>query len=329
CQIHDWDGDGHNEVVLCTRGAIVELDGATGTERRRIAIPDEATDCLVFCDLRGSGRAGEVLVKDRYRRIWAYAQDGSLLWHVTDPGGCRTAHQPRPMDLDGDGRDEIMAGYALLGPDGTVRWTFASKAYPKVGGHLDCARVVHLDADPSATRIAITCCGGNDVALLDGRGEPAWEITGHHFESVDVGRVFPEVPGPQLVVDVDHQPVGKSPLWVLDRDGQLLARITTPYSRHHCLLDWDGDGADEILVGHTRTLYDHSGRRLAMLRVPSGVLQATPRFNAIVASADMTGNGVPDALVVTTTAVFVFRNTKGQRPATPAPLGTGKNYTLY
>ncbi len=29
---------------------------------------------------------------------------GRLLWTVKDPGGYRTAHQPFPVDLDGDGR---------------------------------------------------------------------------------------------------------------------------------------------------------------------------------------------------------------------------------
>jgi len=36
CQIYDWNGDGSNEVVLCTKGALVELDGASGKERRRL-----------------------------------------------------------------------------------------------------------------------------------------------------------------------------------------------------------------------------------------------------------------------------------------------------
>ena len=43
---------------------------------------------------------------------------GNLLWTVENPGGYRTAHQPFPLDIDGDGREEIMAGYALLDPDG-------------------------------------------------------------------------------------------------------------------------------------------------------------------------------------------------------------------
>jgi len=112
CQIHDWDGDGRNEVVLCTRGFLVELDGATGVEKRRFSLPEDATDCLVFANLSGGPRPPEVLVKTRYTRIWAFDYHGHPLWSVNHPGGYRTAHQPVPVDLDGDGRQEIMAGYA-------------------------------------------------------------------------------------------------------------------------------------------------------------------------------------------------------------------------
>ena len=127
----DRNGDGRNEVVLCTKGFLVELDGATGQELRRIPIPEEATDCLVFCNLSGGKNPTEVLVKDRYHQIWAYDLTGRLIWTVKDPGGFRTAHQPRPIDINGDGRDEIMAGYALLNPDGSVRWVFR---FEKVAG---------------------------------------------------------------------------------------------------------------------------------------------------------------------------------------------------
>jgi outer membrane protein assembly factor BamB len=85
CQVHDWNGDGRLEVAVATEGFLVELDGATGDERRRIAIPPGATDCLVFCDLAGRGRRGEVLIKDRYHRIWALDYEGDVLWSVTDP----------------------------------------------------------------------------------------------------------------------------------------------------------------------------------------------------------------------------------------------------
>ena len=329
CQIHDWDGDGKNEVVLCTKGFLVELDGATGREKRRIRIAEDATDCLVFCDLSGGRRPGDVLVKDRYHQIWAYDQAGNLLWTVKDPGGYRTAHQPRPIDIDGDGRDEIMAGYAMLNADGSVRWVYKSKTVDQKRGHLDCVRIFRRGRKPEDFRLVLTCCGANNVALVDGTGEIIWEVAGHHFESVDVGRVFPGVSGQQLVVDIDHQPLGNSPIWTLDEKGKLLGRIVTDYSRHHCLLDWTGDGIDEILVAHNGCIYDHHGRRIGVLAVPGGGLVGKSKGERSMLIGDVTGDGVHDVMMVTPKKVYIYVNQKGTKGSGLLRLGTEFNFTLY
>lgn len=329
CQIHDWDGDGLNEVVLCTKGYLVELDGITGREKRRIRIADDATDCLVFCNLSGGSRPGDVLVKDRYHQIWSYDQSGNLLWTVKDPGDYRTAHQPRPIDIDGDGRDEIMAGYAMLNADGSVRWVYQSKTVDQTRGHLDCVRIFRRGKKPEDFKLVLTCCGANNVAMLDGTGGIIWEVAGYHFESVDVGRVFPDLSGQQIVVDIDHQPLGNSPIWTLSEKGELLGRIVTDYSRHHCLLDWTGDGVDEILVAHNGCIYDHNGRRIGVLAVPGGGLLGKSKGERSMLIGDVTGDGVQDVLMVTPEKVYIYVNRKGTKGSGPVRLGTEFNFTLY
>ena len=329
CQIHDWDGDGRNEVVLCAKGSLVELDGATGRERRRFPIPDEATDCLVFCDLAGTGRPQDVLVKTRYSQIWAYDAKGSLLWTVENPGGFPTAHQPRPVDVNGDGRDEILAGYALLNPDGSVRWTFESKEVDLRRGHADCWRVVRSGDRPEDVRLVLTCCGANNIALVDGHGKPVWEVSGHHFESVDVGHVIPGLSRPQFVVDIDHQPFGEGPLWVLDENGKLVARLVTDYSRHHALLDWTGDGADDIVVANNHGVWDHRGRRVATLDMPADARTGEQGYETSILVGDMSGDRVPDIILATPRAAYIFRNEHGKPSPDPVPLGTEPNFTLY
>lgn len=328
CQIHDWDGDGGQEVVLCTQGALVELDGATGRERRRIPIAEEATDCLVFCDLTGSGRRTDVLVKDRYWRIYAYDGDGKLLWEVEEPGGHKTAHQPFPVDVDGDGRDEIMAGYAMLNPDGSVRWVYESDRVELDRGHLDCCRVYRRGARPADFRLALTCCGANAISMLDGEGRAIWEVTGDHFESVDVGCVLPDVPEPQLVVDIDHMP-GSGPVRVLSGEGELVGQLMTNYARHHCLLDWNGDGLDELFVGDSCGVYGRLGQRIQTLQLPAeGFGQEEPHERALV-PANMAGNGRPDLIVTSPNAAHVFRNETGAEDCRFAGLGSEGNFTLY
>lgn len=327
CQIHDWDGDGNAEVVLCGDGAIVALDGRTGAEKRRIPIAKDASDCLVFCDLSGSGRPTDVLVKSRYEQIWAYDAAGSLLWTSKLPGGQRTAHQPRPLDLDGDGKDEIFAGYALLNRDGTVRWIYKSDKIDLARGHLDCARVLVRGAKPEDWRIAMTCCGANALVLADGNGRSLWEVGGYHFESINIGTVSADVPGPHIVVDVDHQPEGNSPIWILDRNGNKLGEIATRYSRHHKLVDWTGDGACELVVGGNRALYDGKGERLATFAVPEAALESGAETSVL--TGDMNGDGVLDVLIVTPSQLFVYRNESKSGSDLDIPLGTGLNVTLY
>ena len=321
CQIYDWNGDGKNEVIVLTNGFLVELNGKTGKERRRFPIPPQASDCLVFANLSGNKHASDVLVKTRYSQIWAYNQDGESLWTVENPGQARTAHQPRPMDLDRDGRDEIFAGYAMLNSDGSVRWRFESQKIDENRGHLDCARILRHGKTPEEFRLALTCCGANDVALIDGTGKVIWEIAGHHFESINIGRVFPDVPGPQILVDIDHRPRGESPIWVLSEKGDLLGQIMADYCRHHTLVDWTGDGYQEIVIADSRGVFDQEGQRIATLEMDDP--------GKILLDGDMTGDGVPDITLTTMEKVYVFRNEKGKKPKEPVSLGSGMNFTLY
>lgn len=328
CQIHDWDGDGKNEVVLSGNGFLAELDGATGREKRRWPIPEDASDCLVFCDLSGKGRPTDALVKNRYLQIWAYNYEGKLLWTVKEPGGYRTAHQPRPVDLDGDGRDEIMAGYAMLNSDGSVRWVYRSKTVDQSKGHLDCMRVARQGAKPDDFRLAITCCGSNNIAMLDGNGKILWEVPGYHFESINIGRVDPDSPSPQILVDIDHRQPNESPLWLLDANGVRLGQITATYCRHHKLLDWNGDGLDEIFNADNRAVYDQHGQRIATL-ARQKLNDPTLQGEDSILLGDMTGDGVRDILIVTPETVSIFKNEKGQKPKEPVPLGAELNVTLY
>jgi hypothetical protein len=323
CQIHDWDGDGNKEVIVCTKGYIVEIDGTTGQERRRIRIAADASDCVVFADLSGRKRATDVLVKTRYTQIWAYDYSGKLLWTSEMPGGSRTAHQPVPIDIDNDGKDEIMAGYAMLNSDGSVRWKFQSNKVDQEISHLDCVRVLRKGAMPKDWRLVLTCCAANNVACVDGNGKVLWEVPGRHFESIQVGRIFPHLKGPQILVDIDHQPFGQSPVWVLDAQGNRLGEIMSDYCRHHELLDWTGDGYDEIILAKARGVFNRRGRRIATFD--------TDGSGGTVLLGDMTGDGKSDVTLtnIEKLVVYVFKNNTERKVEKPVGLGCGVNFTLY
>jgi hypothetical protein len=240
------------------------------------------------------------------------------------PGGYKTAHQPVPVDIDGDGRDEIIAGYALLNPDGSVRWDLNGQGLSLGKGHLDCARIFRLGRTAAETRIVITCCGDNCVAMLDGNGKPIWLHTGHHFESIDVGKVCPDLPGQQVIVDIDHRPRGESPTWILSEDGEWLGQIIADRSRRHLTIDWNGSGNEYIHISQTRALFDCSGRKKAIFDLP------WVDENIESYKCDLTGNGVPDLLfhTVPPNEIYLFKNESG-RKIEGIPLGTVKNFSLY
>jgi hypothetical protein len=333
CQIHDLDGDRRNEVVVAADRRVVVLDGATGAERRQFDVPRHASDCLTFANLSGGRRAADMLVKTRYGQIWAYDLQGKLLWTVEKPGGYRTCHQPFPIDLDGDGRDEIIAGFAALEHDGSLRWRLPDAICQ--GGHADAIRLFRDGDRPADKRLLLTHCGGNRMDLLDGDGRVLWSVTGLHFESVFFGELDKSLPGREIVVDICHRPWGKSPLLVLDETGSLLGRYMTMRSRQHRLVDWFGTGEDLIYCGQTRALLDAHGRKRARFAtpIPEGALgdDNTGRLRYMIHLADVNGNGRPDLVVNTVpgTAVWVYRNDHGAKCLAPDRLTMPTNATLY
>ncbi len=342
CQIHDWNRDGRPEVVVATRTHVIVLDGATGAELWRFATPSpDAGDCIVFARLSGGSR-DDVLLKDRYHRIWAFTWDGTLLWTVADPGGMKTAHQPYLLDIDGDGRDEIVAGYALLDHDGRLLWCLDGAALGLVRGHLDCARVLHAGASPDAWRLILSCCGDQALLCLDGNGRLIWEQRGLHFESVRIGALLPGDAPQQMLVDIDHTVPGLSPLHIYASNGELLGEMNSVYGRVHPLIRWDAAALDRIVACEDRLLVSgETGRPEARFAtpLPDGVVfeqterprehQARGAFHLLGHVGNLFGNGRQDLLLTTNPGgmVWVYRNPGG--PATDTAVGTGTNVTLY
>jgi len=334
-QIYDVDGNGSKEVVFSIEGSLVLAEGATGREIRRVPLPEglRVADCIVLANLTGRRRAEDIIIKDRYERIWAFTRDFQPLWRVEKPGGFRTCHHPELVDIDGDGRDEVVVGYTLVDDDGSELWTAESLAADLREGHLDCCRVVRRGEKPEDFRFVLTYCGADAVAVVDGTGRLIWETGGYHFESADVGDVRRDVPGREIVVDIDHRPYGASLTVIFGEEGQVLGSILSNYGRHHDLVDWDGDGVDEIVLGHARALCDGKGQRLATF-APENVSELGPPGRGdpepFVFVGDVTGDRREDVVLHTSDRIEIYRNPPcGGPPRTEPRIGTGPNYTLY
>ena len=78
-------------------------------------------DGIRICNFRGLERPSDILIKDRYCRIYALDSNLNLLWKYQSPKN--TGHYPLAVDVNGDGHDEILVGDTLLDCQGNGLWT--------------------------------------------------------------------------------------------------------------------------------------------------------------------------------------------------------------
>ncbi len=333
-QIYDLDHQGGPEVYLSIERFLVVLDGRTGKELRRLPLPDGLTvaDCITFANLRGGPRARDIIIKDRYSQLWAYGDDWRLLWHWRPPR-YKTCHHPTLIDVDADGRDEVMAGYTLLDDNGRELWTMTSDTVDLARGHADCCEIFATGRKPADFRLLISCCGADYMALLDGSGKTLWDLRGRHYESVDVGRLSRTASAPQIAVDIAHQPYQKGSIQVIDANGGLLGEYVCGDSRHHRLIDWDGDGVEELLVGQEQRLLDATGRCVARFGPIDAFRRPTPvppdeDHEPFALVGDLDGDERPEIILYSKKSILIYRSEKAAK--VPAlKLGTGANVTLY
>ncbi|MEE2753168.1 MAG: hypothetical protein VX910_04225 [Candidatus Latescibacterota bacterium] len=286
-QIHDIDGDGKLEVLCVMGGKYRILDGATGHEKQAFYLPDQdAHDCIVVCNLTGDDHSGDVILKDRYRRVWALDRNWDILWQYEGNPG----HYPWPHDFDGDGRDEIMAGYDLLDHDGSKLWSCRP-----LDDHADCMIVCRPMPDIPGDQIAI---GGSVTVLYSHVGKELWRYEGSkESQHVAVGQ-FRESESELQIVGLDRIERGKNgidgmfllsskgeEIWKEDRQVRGWLTIVSTLS------NWDGTGKDHILA------YRRRGGLMPSLYDGEGLPVVTFPLDGYVVYADLFGRDLTDVLI--------------------------------
>jgi len=345
CQIFDWDRDGRAEIIIATEHHLIALDGASGKELLRHPIPENAHDCITFAALDGPDRDAVAIIKNRYNDLWAMNRDGTIRWHWAPPRGEETAHQPYPIDLDGDGKEELIPGFCAIDGNGKQVWSLRQAGVDTSKGHLDCARAIALDNPKHTRHLLMTLCSGNGIVSVDLKGRKQWLHQGLHYESVDVGLFSTTLPAPQLAVDITHgnKPY-QDPLLCIDATGRVFGKIWGIRVRQHFNVDWLGNGLEQIVIPSDRVIVDASTgtaagglatphpENLAPLKeekVRAGEHKHFGEYLLMGFCGDITGNGREDVVIHTNpgTCVWIYENTAGK--AKKRALGTGENYTLY
>lgn len=282
-QIHDLTGDGAFEVVYITNGHIRVRDGATGELKREGELPaDNANDCMAFADLTGRGRAGEVLVKDRYSQIWALDDQFDVLW--TYSRDRTVAHHPWPHDITGDGYDEVLIGPSTLDRNGELLW-LAEEGFPE-DRHSDGTVVADLTGDGNPEVIIATC--DPEIVVYNAEGQLLWMDEIRHAQHAIAGNFRPDLPGQEVAVldrDTDRSAEGQDAIIVYDHDGEVLwheERTDEGVNRWLSVItmvsDWDDQDGD-LILGYRRggttppTLYDGHGEPVAVFPFPENPVE--------------------------------------------------------
>jgi len=202
-QVHDLDGDGRNEVIYCMNQELVVADGATGKTKYKVPTPEAPKggkkgynlfprilgDSLFFCDLRGTGRKADVVLKDRYRSFWVYDDRLEPLWNAA----CNTGHYPFAYDVDGDGKDELMMGYTLFFRDGKVLFSNEDK----LQDHADGVAIVKFKPDAPPRLLCASSDEGIFFADMQGKILKHWYLG--HVQNPAVANFRDDLPGLEAV----------------------------------------------------------------------------------------------------------------------------------
>ena len=303
-QICDIDGDGRLEVLAIMDGVFLVLDGANGEVKETHELPDpEAHDCIIVANLTGKDRPGDIILKDRYRRLWAFDREWNLLW--THEGN--VGHFPWPTDINGDGFDEVMAGYDLLDHSGKVLWSCHD-----LEEHADCLWVGDVNGD-GFPEIAV---GGSVTCLYDRFGNELWRYDGSiESQHIALGHFFPDEPGLQMA-GLDRirrgdgykgQWDGRDGMFMLDSRGKEVwkeDRKTKGWlTIVETLSNWNGEGRDYILAyrrggGVNPTLYNGEGEEVITFSEDGYVLHG-----------DLFGRGMEDVIVYSAGQAWIYSGT--------------------
>lgn len=317
-QIFDIDGDGSLEVLAVMDKTLKVLEGATGKVKKEFSLKNlppmktldarfpegtecpNAHDCIIIANLTGNPTPRDIILKDRYRNLWALDENFNLLW--THSGN--VGHFPLACDLNGDGRDEVMAGYDLLSADGKILWSCKD-----LDDHADClwAGDVNGDGKPEL------CVGGSVTCLYDVEGNELWRYDGSiESQHVALGKFLPDSPGLQ-VAGLDRiqrgdghkgQWDGKDGMFLLDCNGKEIWKEDRKTKGWLTIVNtyqnWAGEGKDYILAyrrggGVNPTLYN--GDMEAVLTFPE---------DGYVLSGDLFGRDCEDAVVYADGKAWVY-----------------------
>ena len=266
--IWDLDQDGFAEVIhwrlLDGKEWLVVANGRTGEIKNksewpttkplphkfnnyRIAIgkftPGYPDNILVFTDTGGT------------ISIANYDSDLQLVWrHIENRKKDHLGHYPYPVDIDGDGIEEVVTGSLVLNSKGEELWNRFDIFYDN-HDHVDAYSFADLDENGQVELIAAHSEVG--VAAFNAlTGDLIWQNMAEHAQRIAVGDFLEDVPGPNIAITArtyGKRDFGEPYLWAqvqwFDFNGNLISKWPgNPLTGNPSFVkgDWKGEGKEEL-----------------------------------------------------------------------------------
>jgi len=290
--IYDLDGDGRKEIYVGRYAGgqlrLCAVDLSSGKLLRHVPWPrpERASgdrSCMVsLANIRGLERPSDLVVTWDYTHVSVLDDALNLLWEerLGFRGEAETdlvrriragdphpdeffnqvftgfGHSPAMVDIDADGRDELVLGYTVLDHDGSLIWSrgdlVRSGMDDLFGDHLDQMTIADVNDDGELELFA-----SSGAILMDSNGRVIWN-KGHliaHGQQCTAGRFLPDMPGLQLLVLDQRLRIRQGYAPLKDRSPDLVImydrwghEIWARPANQFAVGDWDGDGQDEILL---------------------------------------------------------------------------------